>query len=88
MKITISSLLRLGVVLVVLLACSASTIFAALFPTTALGTYTGTIRVVDTKYGVNVTRRPAKEVTHCSSRVKARVLVEGTRPAPGTPIAR
>lgn len=47
---------------------SASTAPAALFPESARGLYRGKIRVVDTKYGVNVTTNSSYKITPNTTR--------------------
>lgn len=45
-----------------------ATASAALFPPSARGTYRGTIRIVDTKYGVNVTTASSYRISANSTR--------------------
>lgn len=51
-----------------LVMLTASTASAALFPTSARGLYRGKIRIVDTKYGVNLTTASSYRVTSNTTR--------------------
>lgn len=51
-----------------LLMLTASTASAALFPSSTLGAYRGKIRVIDTKYGLNVTTASSYKITPNTTR--------------------
>jgi hypothetical protein len=76
-----------------LLLLTASTASAALFPASARGVYRGTIRVVDTKYGVNVTTASSYRITanrtrFSTGRDSIRFFANGTATNPNWVSAR